>query len=254
MCLIVFAYESVPGYRLILAGNRDEYYDRPTRAASFWEQNPSVLAGKDLEAGGTWLGVHKKGRISFLTNYRKLNSHNPDAKSRGYLVKNYLTGNDSAYSFLDNLNSPGQFNGFNLFTGDPESFYHYSNINQRIEKVEPGTHGISNALLDTPWPKVRYAKNKFQELLENEYLDEDLFFDLLTNKQTYSSDHLPETGLSPELEKAVSSIFIQTENYGTRSSTLLFIRDNGHMRFVERVYEPGSDKVDQENSYELTIG
>ena len=254
MCLIVFGYDTIPGYRLILAGNRDEFYDRPTRAADFWEQEPNLLAGKDLTAGGTWLGINKKGRVSFLTNYRDMSTHNQDAKSRGHLVRNYLTGDYTPYSYLKNLNSPNQYNGFNLFTGDHISFYHFSNVTRKIEKIEPGIHGISNALLNTPWPKVKMAKDSFQKLIENGNLNEDHLFDLLTNKKTHPAEKLPETGLDPELEKAVSAIFIQTGNYGTRSSTLLFIKDSGDMRFVERVYEPGSDVIDQENRFEFSIG
>jgi uncharacterized protein with NRDE domain len=253
MCLIVFSYNTVPGYRLILAGNRDEFYGRPTRNADFWEQHPSILAGKDLIAGGTWLGANKNGRISFLTNYRKMSSHNPDAQSRGHLVKEYLTSNDSAYSFLNKLNSANRYNGFNLFTVDQESFYHFSNINLQINSISPGIHGISNSLLNTPWPKVENAKNEFQALIENGNLDEEDLFELLINKETYPYDQLPETGLDPELEKAVSAIFIQTENYGTRCSTLLFVRDNGDIRFVERVYQPGTTRTDQENRFELNV-
>jgi uncharacterized protein with NRDE domain len=253
MCLIVFSYNTVPGYRLVLAGNRDEFYDRPTHNADFWEHHPSILAGKDLIAGGTWLGVNKNGRISFLTNYRKMSSHNPDALSRGHLVKEYLTSNDSAYSYLNKLNSANRYNGFNLFTVDQESFYHFSNINLQISSISPGIHGISNSLLNTPWPKVEKAKNEFQTLIENGNLDEEDLFDLLINKETYPYDQLPETGLDPELEKAVSAIFIQTENYGTRCSTLLFVRDNGDIRFVERVYQPGTARTDQENRFELNV-
>jgi uncharacterized protein with NRDE domain len=182
-----------------------------------------------------------------------MSSHNPDAQSRGHLVKEYLTSNDSAYSFLNKLNSANRYNGFNLFTVDQESFYHFSNINLQINSISPGIHGISNSLLNTPWPKVENAKNEFQALIENGNLDEEDLFELLINKETYPYDQLPETGLDPELEKAVSAIFIQTENYGTRCSTLLFVRDNGDIRFVERVYQPGTTRTDQENRFELNV-
>ncbi len=253
MCLIVFGYDTVPGYRLILAGNRDEFYDRPTRPADFWKREPYLLAGKDLAAGGTWLGIDKKGRISFLTNYRDMSMHNHEAKSRGHLVKNYLTNDETPFSYLENLNSPDEYNGFNLFTGDHNSFYHFSNITREINKIEPGIHGISNALLNTPWPKVELAKNSFLKLTENGNLNEDRLFELLSNKKTHPAEKLPDTGLNPELEKAVSAIFIQTDKYGTRSSTVLYIKESGEMRFVERVYKPGSDDVDQENHFEFSI-
>ncbi len=250
MCLIVFGYRTIPGYKLVFAANRDEFYNRPTRPAGFWKDNRGMLAGKDLKAGGTWLGIHKNSRFGALTNYRDMKSHNPDARSRGHLVTQYLNGNQSAVQFLDQIDDEA-YNGFNLLLGDMNSFWHYSNQTGEPIEIEPGIHGISNALLNTPWPKVESSKSRFRELVEEDELTTENLFGLLRNSDTYPEDSLPETGLSPELEKAVSATFIRTEKYGTRCSTLLFIRDDHSVRFVERTYQPGSTEVAQENGYEF---
>jgi uncharacterized protein with NRDE domain len=253
MCLIVFGYKTIPGYRLILAANRDEFYERPTRAARFWESDPSLLAGKDLVAGGTWLGVHKNGRIAALTNYRKMNSHNPDARSRGHLATSFLQSRLPAEEFLSAIADPENYNGFNLLAGDAQSFYHYSNITNHSTPIEPGIHGISNALMNTPWPKVEKAKQEFRNLMKSGSLHEEHLFRLLANSDTYPSDQLPETGLSSELEKAVSAIFIRTQNYGSRCSTVVRIKENGDVRFTERVFKPGATSIEEENSFEFTL-
>lgn len=253
MCLIVFGYNTIPGYRLILAANRDEFYERPTRAARFWDSDPSLLAGKDLVAGGTWLGVHKNGRIAALTNYRKMGSHNPDALSRGHLVTSFLQSRRPAKEFLTTLPNPESYNGFNLLAGDAQSLYHFSNITARSTPVEPGIHGISNALMNSPWPKVEKAKQKFRTLMNSDSLHEENLFRLLADTETYPSDQLPETGLSPEMEKAVSAIFIRTKDYGTRCSTVVRIKEDGSVRFTERVFQPGTTRTEEENSFEFTI-
>ncbi len=253
MCLIVFGYKTIPGYRLILAANRDEFYERPTRAARFWDSDPFLLAGKDQVAGGTWLGVHKNGRIAALTNYRKMGFHNPDARSRGHLVTAFLQSRRPAGEFLSTFPDPESYNGFNLLAADAQSFYHYSNITSRSTPVEPGIHGISNALMNTPWPKVEKAKQEFRKLMISNSLDEENLFRILANSDTYPSDQLPDTGLSPEMEKAVSAIFIRTEEYGTRCSTVVRIQDNGDVRFTERIFQPGTTRIEEENSFEFTM-
>ncbi len=253
MCLIVFGYRTVPGYRLIFAANRDEFYNRPTESARFWPENRNMLAGKDLKAGGTWLGVHRSGRYAALTNFRNLLTHNPDAKSRGHLVTEYLNSDSQPQDFLKSLNNPESYNGFNLLAGDKNKFFHFSNRSMKITEVPPGIHSVSNAFMNTPWPKVTQAKKEFKTLAENDSLNEKNLFKLLLNKKTYPHDQLPETGLSPEMEKAVSAAFIKTENYGTRCSTILNIRDNGRVRFIERIFKPGTNEVEEENGYDFSF-
>lgn len=254
MCLIVFGYRNVPDYYLVMAANRDEFYERPTRSARFWKSNPDLLAGKDLKAGGTWLGIRKNGRFAAITNYRDMNSYDPHAKSRGKLVSGYLKSEDSPKKYLSQLQqNAGEYNGFNLLVGDLSGFYHYSNRENRINLIKPGIHGISNALLNTAWPKVEESKDKFSTYTHEQKLTESNLFDLLLNKKTWPVQELPETGLTDEMEKAVSACFIQSPDYGTRCSTLIFIKYDGTVRFVERVYEPGTERVSEENGYDFTL-
>lgn len=252
MCLITFAYKKHPKYELILAGNRDEFYGRPTRAARFWtdEGHPDILAGKDLEAGGTWLGIHKDGRWGALTNYRDPTVIKEDPPSRGELVINYLTSDSSAIEYLQSLSSSAQdYNGFNLLLWDSGHFYHFSNQSKRMTIIEPGIHGISNALLDTSWPKLNKANNKMEDLISSENINKDELFDLLMDQTKAEDEDLPVTGIPRDLEKAISPIFIKTENYGTRCSTLLLIDKNGNVDFTERIFKPGTTEIDSENHF-----
>lgn len=253
MCLIVFACQAVPGYRLVLAANRDEFYERPTLPARFRGENSEILAGKDLVAGGTWLGIHKKGCYAALTNYRDMSSHNPDAKSRGHLVKNYLENDKGTKKYLESIHNAADYNGFNLIAGDPKGLYHFTNQTMKTTRIQPGIHGISNAVLNTPWPKVKQSKEKFQELIENRTLSEEKLFKLLLNTKTYPEESLPKTGLPAEMEKSVSSIFIISPDYGTRCSTILFIKDDGSVRFVERTFFPGTSDIEEETGYDFKI-
>ncbi len=252
MCLIVFAYNSHPKYRLILAANRDEFYRRPTRAAKFWteEDMPEILAGKDLKAGGTWMGIHKDKRWGALTNYRNPSTQKENPPTRGELVINFLKEQQDATEFLADIRDEAkQYNGFNLLLGDGNGIYHFSNHQQGVHEVEPGIHGLSNAFLDTPWPKLESAKSRLGGIIEKEEPDKAALFEMLTDDTLADDEHLPDTGISKEIEKAISSIFIKTEHYGSRCSTLLFIGKDGSVDFTERRYEPGTTSIKEENTY-----
>lgn len=254
MCLITFAYECHPKYDLILAGNRDEFYDRPTRKADFWtrEDKPNILAGKDLEAGGTWLGVHKDGRWSALTNYRDPSIKKEDPPSRGEIVLDYLKNEQSAMSYLADLSKKAEsYNGFNILIWDKHHFYHYSNQNKKVSRIEAGIHGLSNALLDTPWPKLNRANDRLRQIIEKEDIDKEALFELLADEHKALEDELPVTGIPKELEKAVSSVFIKTESYGSRCSTILLIDKEGNMEFTERRFKPGTKDILGEQHFEL---
>jgi len=254
MCLITFAYKKHPKYELILAGNRDEFYERPTRPAQFWEEEgkPNLLAGKDLKAGGTWLGIHKDGRWGALTNYRDPTIVRKDPPSRGELVLNYLNSDHSAIEYLQDLSTSAQdYNGFNLLLWDSEHFYHFSNQSKRMETIDPGIHGISNALLDTSWPKLNKANDRLEKLISSEDINKEDLFDLLMDQSKADDDNLPVTGIPRDLEKAISSIFIKTENYGTRCSTLLLIDRDGNVDFTERTYKPGSTVIAAQNHFSI---
>lgn len=243
MCLIVFGYDVHPEYKLILAGNRDEFYQRPAVKAQFWDDKPGILGGRDSKAGGTWLGVNLSGHFAAITNYRDIPRHDPDAKSRGHIITKYLSGTMSPVDYLQYLDQKDEiYNGYNLIAGDMSGIGHYSNYENKVNVISPGIHGISNALLNTPWFKVEKAKNQFEELINSGSVDDESLFALLTDSELAVKSELPKTGLDPEMEQAVSSIFIKTPDYGSRCSTLLYLKRDGTIRFVERSYHPQTSK------------
>lgn len=241
MCLIVFSYRQYENFPLIFAGNRDEFYERQARPAQFWKNKPGLLAGKDLKANGTWLGVTNKGDFGAITNYRDLTNIKEDAPTRGKVVTNLLTSRLQPENYFNKLQKEAHhYNGFNLLGGNLDQFLYYSNEQDEIQTLNPGLYGISNALLESPWPKVQSAKKQFEESIGNDAVDEEGIFEILTDETSYPRELLPETGLSDEMEVAVSSIFIKTDNYGTRCSTLFYISKEGEMTFIERTYPDGS--------------
>lgn len=225
-----------------MAANRDEFYARPTKAAHFWEDEPNILAGRDLEAGGTWMGVTKAGRFTAITNYRDPSIHKDNAPSRGHLTTNFLKSNVAPGEYLEELSKYGtNYYGFNLLVGTPDELWYYSNISGEPEKLEPGLYGLSNAFLDTSWPKLDQAKSQFSMALNGSLKQEELF-ELLTDQSKPRDEKLPETGIPLEWERAISSVFIKTEGYGTCCSTILKI-GTGKMEFAEKTYEVGDRKT-----------
>lgn len=240
MCLIAFAYKVSPDYPLILIANRDEFYDRPAQKAHFWneESEPEILAGKDLKGGGTWFGVSKNGKWAAVTNHRNIESIKENAPTRGDLIPNFLKSAETGEEYLLNLQEDAsKYNGFNLLVGDSTGIYHYSNVSDEITEIQPGIHGVSNALLNTPWPKLELAKNELKDKIQKNKIDQESLFSILKNQTKAEGKQLPKTGLSDELEKELSSVFIETKGYGTRCSTLLFIDKSGGVKFVERTYD-----------------
>lgn len=239
MCLIIFAYRSLPGFRLVLAANRDEFYSRPTRQVAYWDDAPGVLAGRDLKAGGTWLGITRTGRFAAITNYREVSSNREGAPSRGGLVKDFLLGNSTPHDYLKTLRDKGQaYNGFNLIVGDTKNLLYFSNKNERIWNIKPGIHGLSNHLLDTPWPKVIQGTSRFHSLVNEKIIfsPEDIF-SILADHSTPSNEELPNTGVGLEWEKILSPIFITSDIYGTRCSSILLWENTGQITFLERTYD-----------------
>jgi uncharacterized protein with NRDE domain len=239
MCLIAFALEYHPKYRLVLAANRDEYFDRPTVPASYWAENPTVLAGRDLVSGGTWLGVTTEGRLATITNYRDPEWHVPNPLSRGMLVADYLTGDMPPAEFLKHLNTRGhRYNGFNLLFGDRSGMFYFSNRGDTESVVSPGIHGLSNHLLDTPWPKVTSAKERLGSLLDKDTEEPEEYFAALADETPFPDNTLPDTGVGINRERLLSSIFVNSRTYGTRFTTLLFIDKENRLRFIERSHDP----------------
>jgi len=245
MCLILFAYKIHPHYPLILASNRDEYYSRPTQTAHFWPDQPHVLAGRDERHGGTWLGVTKQGRFATITNYRQgMEKHNPNRPSRGQLVSDYMTSDWTAEEFLNDVHEKAtEYEGFNLLLGDPDKLFCYSNKESVIHPIQPGLYGLSNHLLETPWPKVLKGKEGFHQILnQNQTKFVPSLFHLL-NDQTKAPDHeLPDTGVGLEWERVLSSIFVSSPEYGTRSSTVLTFDKDHRVTFQEKSRDDKSEK------------
>lgn len=249
MCTLLVAYEAHPRYRLILAANRDEFYQRPTAAAGFWQEAGDVFAGRDLVHGGSWLGVTGSGRIAALTNYRQ-GTAGAHGQSRGHLVSEYLKGELSAQEYLETLrgNTAG-YSGYNVVLGDTDRLYCYSNKNDEIIRIEPGVHGLSNHLLNTPWPKVVRGKEALARALEQEKVSREELFAILADSTKAPDEQLPDTGVGLELERLLSSIFISSERYGTRSSTILLVDRQHQATFVERSFDQGRSR-DAEISFD----
>ena len=237
MCLILVAWRAHPDYPLVVAANRDEFYRRRTASADFWTESPQVLAGRDLEAGGTWLGITRTGRFAGLTNFRDPGSHRADAPSRGKLVADFLTGNAGIDAYLDSLEAAA-YNGFNLLLGDGNRLVAFSNVTGERHELAPGVYGLSNALLDTPWPKVGAGKTALTDALAP-LPDETALFHLLRDDSVHPDHVLPATGVPLEWERLLSAAFIRSPGYGTRCSTIVKVGSDGAATFDERSWQPG---------------
>jgi uncharacterized protein with NRDE domain len=238
MCLIFIGLKSHPAYKLIVAANRDEFYNRKTAAADYWTDHPEILGGRDLEAGGTWLGMNKNGKLSMITNFRDPKNINPKAPSRGQLVSDFLIRNVNADAYLQNISTHAKvYNGFNLISGTVDELYYFSNYGDGIIRMSKGLFGLSNHLLETPWPKVTRGKEKFAHVLKQTEVRSEGIFEILNDDTIAPDDALPDTGLGLERERILSSMFIKSPGYGTRSSTVILVDQNNNVRFTERVYD-----------------
>ncbi len=250
MCLTVFAYKVHPDYPLIFASNRDEFYDRPASPATFWYDHPSLLAGRDLKAGGTWLGITRDYRFAAITNYRDMSAIKKNAPSRGDIITNYISSNLATPEFLSLLKkSADSYNGFNLIAGDVNDLWYYTNQKDDPVQIEPGYHTLSNAFLDTPWPKTEKALSEFKTVINEHGPEENRIFELLQNTERYPDESLPSTGLSAEMERVVSSIFITSKNYGTRCSTVICSNPDADTTFTEITYKKGEVEIDKTVRY-----
>lgn len=240
MCLVVFAYNVHPKYKFIFAANRDEFFNRPTEQANFWKANPELLAGRDLHAGGTWMGITKSGRFAAITNYRDLKNIKENAPSRGLLTSNYLLGNQSAEEYYSSLkNNLPNYNGFNLFLGEIDNLFYFSTHKNELQKLKPGIYGLSNATLDVPWPKVEKSKRMLEKIIKQDKIHAWELINLLSDTLKAKDDKLPDTGVGLELERTLSPVFIQSPGYGTRCSTALVIDNKNNVRFIEKTFFNG---------------
>jgi uncharacterized protein with NRDE domain len=239
MCLLLIAWKTHPRYRLILAGNRDEFHDRAAAPLNWWQDDPRILAGRDLKAGGTWLGVARSGRFGVVTNYRDLQAPVEGAPSRGNLVPRFLTGATSPKEFLDDLRGAAmRYSGFNLLVGGSRALYYFSNRGPKVPTaLAPGVYGLSNHLLNTPWPKLTRTRDKFSKLLTEAEVTPESLFSILADREQADANALPSTGLPNDWERVVSSPFIVNERYGTRCSSVLLVERTGRTMLHERRFD-----------------
>ncbi len=238
MCLIFIALKNHPKYKLIVAANRDEFYNRKTAPAAYWKDHPEILGGRDQEAFGTWLGMTKSGRISMVTNFRDPKNINPKAPSRGKLVTDFLLDSTLGEKYLERVESKAKkYNGFSLIVGTVDSLYYLSNYKEGVIILNSGLFGLSNHLLETPWPKVEKGKNEIQLLLKSPSIKPEDLFHILQDETISTDEKLPDTGVGLERERALSSAFIKSPGYGTRSSTVILVDYTNHVSFTERVFD-----------------
>ncbi|SFU03763.1 Uncharacterized conserved protein, contains NRDE domain [Algoriphagus locisalis] len=236
MCLVAFSWKSHTEYPLIISTNRDEFFNRPSEKMHLWESG--FYAGKDLRSGGTWMGIHPNGRWSLLTNYRDFSNPRNAKISRGKLVQAWLESSITAKEYLKGIQKhQDQYDGFNLLVSDGNKLFYLSNYSPEILEVKPGVYGLSNALLNDPWPKVELAKSQLKTLIQSDFSTNDLI-NILKSRETHPQDTLPKTGVPPEMESALSAQLIRMSgNYGTVSAAALVQDKSGLVQLKQRSYQ-----------------
>ncbi|WP_343855508.1 NRDE family protein [Aliiglaciecola litoralis] len=254
MCILFIAVKQHPDYPLIIAANRDEFHQRPTALSQFWDDNNDILAGRDLRAKGTWMGINKNGRLSALTNVRDPQKLLDNPISRGELVSEFLAKQISAQDYLRTLQQTKKsYNGYNLLFGDWDDLWVYNNHTDKTQHLTEGVFGLSNADLNSPWPKVNQGVAQLKNHCQQRGpLDTDKLFAILLDQTQSNDELLPQTGVSIEWERKLSSIFIQSQEYGTRSSTLLLIDNNKVAHWHEHTFDSNGVNC-QQRDYSFTI-
>lgn len=252
MCLILLVWRVHPEFPCVLAANRDEFHDRPSASAAWWPGSAGILAGRDLKAGGTWLGVARDGRFAALTNFRDGRATRVDAPSRGNLVTEVLERARSVSDTLDHLRRVGSsYNAFNMIFSDGERLGVFESVLGDGRELGPGIFGLSNDLLDTPWPKVRNAKSGLVRSLADMH-DENAILHLLRDDRPAPDADLPETGIRLEWERLMSSAFVRAEDYGTRCSTVFRLDSAGRAFFDEWSWDRAGEEVGRK-SYRFDV-
>ena len=238
MCLLVFALREHPRLPLIVAGNRDEFHTRPTQAAHWWPDERDIIGGRDLQAGGTWMAMHRDGRFAAVTNYRDAHREKAGLRSRGHLITDFLNGDTNVTEYLESIDDTA-YAGFNLLVADQRSAGYRSNRGGGMRELAPGIYGLSNATLDDPWTKVTRTKSKLAELIDEDNVNETSLMRMLGDREKASADEVQTNGLSFAMAHALTAPFIVHPEYGTRCSTVLTIDDTGSVRFLERSFDAG---------------
>ncbi|GJL80768.1 MAG: hypothetical protein DHS20C01_04020 [marine bacterium B5-7] len=233
MCFVLIACQAHPDYPIIIAANRDEFFARPATSMHWWDGSPPLLAGRDQRSGGTWFGIRGDGRFTTVTNLRNGQPLNTQAESRGALVTDMLAIQEPLeHAHIELRRNRQRYNPYNLLYGDREQVFHFNSHADQSTILTPGIHALSNASLDTPWPKAVEGSQAFSALLASPDFNIDACFDLLRNDTTYHD--VPDTGLDPQRERALSAIFIEANDYGTRTSTVLTVSSSNEINVEER--------------------
>jgi len=245
MCLLVVAWMSHPRYRLVVAGNRDEFHDRPAAPLGWWNDTPGVLAGRDLRTGGTWLGISRSGRFGCLTNFRDAVAPPIDAPSRGALVTDYLLSGAEPAAHLDRLHGDApRYAGFNLLLGNHRALHYYSNVGgEESRPLAPGIYGLSNHRLDEPWPKLVRSRERVAALLADDEPVAEALFEVLCDDSADPEGVRPDSDLPSDLERALTAAFVRHPRYGTRSSTVVLVSRDGPSVLYERRYDAGGTQT-----------
>lgn len=242
MCLLAFAWRVRPDFPLVIVGNRDEFHDRSAEPAHWWTSPEGILAGRDLQAGGSWLGLNRRGRLAVVTNYREPGVVTSGRRSRGELVVDFLSSSATTEEWMDELAEHlDVYGGFNLVIGDGNQLHYLTNRGEGRRSLEPGIYGLSNRHLDTPWPKVVAARSGLRRVIHEDRVDSDALFNLLSDRTPAQDDELPHTGLPLEWERALSATFIYGPEYGTRASTVVRIGAESGVDFDERRFGPNAE-------------
>lgn len=237
MCLILFAIEQHPDYPFVVIANRDEFYARPTRSAHWWEDNPSIFAGRDLQAGGTWMGVDRQGRFAAVTNVREPGMKLDAPRSRGELPSGFLGAELSAEEYIEQLaDNREEYAGYNLLLADDSGYWFSSNRSDARGKIEAGIYGVSNGYFDEPWPKLATGRQALATSLQQSVNVDDLLA-ILLDRNRAADDMLPKTGVSHEFERLLSSRFIHSTEYGTRASSVLLFGADHRICFTEQNFD-----------------
>lgn len=239
MCLLLVALDTHPDYALVVAANRDEFHERPADPADFWADAPAILGGRDLEGMGTWLAVNRRGAFAAITNVR-VPGGALGTRSRGLIISDFLADRRPPSRFVADLAANGStYSGFNIIASQGTDLAWYSNFVEEHRTLGAGVYGLSNHLLDTPWPKVRRLKHAFDKLdvmPESELVG--ALFDALASEQSAPDPELPSTGLDLAYERILSPIFINGDHYGTRCSTIVLVDRDRQLTFIERRFGP----------------
>ncbi len=249
MCILFFAIKQHPKYPVIICANRDEFHQRPTQSMHWWPENETqntILAGKDLQAGGTWLGLNKQGRFSSLTNFRQPHLLDKNKQSRGYLVLQSLAQSD-AQTLTQLQKSADNYNGFNLVFGQLNKLMCFDSVSQKQQPLTQGFHSLCNGALDDIWPKMALGQAHLADTIKDQPLDLDKLFTLMTNSEQAKTEHLPKTGLPLNREQLLSAIFITSPDYGTRTTNIIIQDNQGNISVHDRSYNSCGECIEEQS-------